>query len=81
MSGSIQCSQLALAKIICHAAKHLSTSVNGVLLGDVAGDTVAVKDVIPLFHTASLCLACPTEVALAQVRTVLHCAADTGTPP
>lgn len=63
----VQCSQLALAKIVCHAAKHLSSTINGVLLGTVGADGVVVTDAIPMFHTPSVNLAAPTEIALAQI--------------
>jgi hypothetical protein len=56
----------ALLKLLLHAAKHPSSSVNGVLLGTTSGGT-HVTDVVPLFHS-SLTLADSTEIALVQVR-------------
>jgi hypothetical protein len=57
----------ALLKLLLHAAKHPSSSVNGVLLGTASGGGVHVTDAVPLFHN-SLTLADSTEVALVQVR-------------
>ena len=71
----------ALLKILLHAAKHPSHSINGVLLGAVApaseepgsprGGTaqvaVTIADAIPLFHSF-LSLAPALETALVQVR-------------
>lgn len=68
----VQSKQLALGKVICHAAKHLTSTVNGVLVGTVDGDLISVTDAIPLFHTASVNLAMPTEVALAQISAQLE---------
>ncbi len=63
----VHAKQLALAKVLCHAAKHLTSTINGLLVGTVDGDLVTLTDAIPLFHTGSVNLAMPTEVALAQV--------------
>ena len=71
----------ALLKILLHAAKHPSHSVNGVLLGAVAPASgepgsprggaaqaaVTVADAIPLFHSF-LSLAPALETALVQAR-------------
>lgn len=62
--------QLPLLKILLHAAKHPTCTINGMLLGSAQGSgaeaAVHVTDVVPLFH-ASCNLAAPTEMALAQV--------------
>ena len=71
----------ALLKILLHAAKHPSHSVNGVLLGTIAPASgepgsprggaaqvaVTVADAIPLFHSF-LSLAPALETALVQAR-------------
>jgi len=70
----VTCESLPLLKILLHASKHPSCTVNGVLLGKEvkvsAGSEgegeVRVSDIVPLFH-ASYHLAAPTEIALAQV--------------
>jgi hypothetical protein len=70
----VACEQLPLLKILLHAAKHPTCTVNGVLLGSEqqqkdgsSGEgEFRVTDIVPLFH-ASYHLAAPTEVALAQV--------------
>jgi hypothetical protein len=69
MKQVLECEQLALAKALCHAAKHLMCSVNGLLLGRVEADRMIIVDAVPLFHTSTM-LAAPTEVALAQVCVV-----------
>lgn len=56
----------ALLKILLHAAKFTSSSVNGLLIGSAEGDTVHVTDALPLFHTI-LNLAPQLEIALALV--------------
>ena len=77
----------ALLKILLHAAKYPSHSVNGVLLGttdsaaaepgspreSAAESTVTLVDAIPLFHSF-LSLAPALETALFQV----HCLASKG---
>lgn len=69
----VTCEHLPLLKILLHAAKHPSCTVNGVLLGSEHQATgsgeereARVTDIVPLFH-ASHHLAPPLEVALAQV--------------
>jgi len=68
MAEALSCEQLPLLKLLMHAAKHPSCTVNGILLGRAEGQAggVRVTDLVPLFH-ASHHLAAPTQVALAQV--------------
>ncbi|KAK9841747.1 hypothetical protein WJX81_000331 [Elliptochloris bilobata] len=82
MSPAYTVDSKALLKILLHAAKHPSHSVNGVLLGSVAAATgepgspresaaqpaVTIVDAIPLFHSF-LSLAPALEAALFQVDT------------
>lgn len=63
--------QLALLKILAHAAKFPSNSVNGVLLGSCAeGGIVEIHDAVPLCHT-TLSLAPALEIGLAQASSDL----------
>mmetsp|Transcript_22409 Transcript_22409/g.27017 ORF Transcript_22409/g.27017 Transcript_22409/m.27017 type:complete len:197 (-) Transcript_22409:826-1416(-) len=72
MPTQYQLSQKAYIKVILHAAKHPSQSVNGVLIGTASkeNDTVEIHDAVPLFH-GQLALAPMLEVALMQVDA--HC--------
>ncbi len=65
----VLCDQGPLLKVLAHAAKFPSHSVNGVLLGSVGANGVEVHDAVPLCHT-TLALAPALEIGLAQVRTV-----------
>eukprot|EP00123_Amoebidium_parasiticum_P007840 comp18401_c0_seq1/m.19599 comp18401_c0_seq1/g.19599 ORF comp18401_c0_seq1/g.19599 comp18401_c0_seq1/m.19599 type:complete len:180 (-) comp18401_c0_seq1:186-725(-) len=58
----------ACNKMLLHATKYPSQSVNGVLLGSVSKDTTVVSDAIPLFHN-TLTLPAMLELALAVVST------------
>lgn len=75
---AVVCEHLPLLKILLHAAKHPTCTVNGVLLGSEqqgkgGGEgEVRVTDIVPLFHV-SCNLAAPTEVALAQVSGCVAC--------
>ncbi|GMH40018.1 hypothetical protein BSKO_07922 [Bryopsis sp. KO-2023] len=61
----------ALLKLLLHAAKHPSCSVNGLLVGKENGGVVGIVDIIPLFHT-SLALSPPLEIALAMVNSHIN---------
>lgn len=63
----VLCDQGPLLKVLAHAAKFPSHSVNGVLLGSVGANGVEVHDAVPLCHT-TLALAPALEIGLAQVR-------------
>ncbi|GIL92174.1 hypothetical protein Vretimale_12189 [Volvox reticuliferus] len=66
--------QVALLKILAHAAKFPSSSINGVLLGSCAeGSNVEIHDVVPLCHS-TLTLAPALEIGLAQVESYTHIA-------
>ncbi|GFR53088.1 hypothetical protein Agub_g15782 [Astrephomene gubernaculifera] len=66
--------QGALLKVLAHAAKFPSNSVNGVLIGSCAeGGIVEVQDAIPLCHT-TLSLAPALEIGLAQVESYTNIA-------
>jgi hypothetical protein len=66
----MQCvsNQVALLKILLHAAKHPHANVDGVLLGSIENSVLHISDAIPLFHN-SVELAGPTEIALEQIET------------
>ncbi|PNH08236.1 ER membrane protein complex subunit 8/9 [Tetrabaena socialis] len=61
----------AILKILAHASKFPSNSVNGALLGSCDGANVEVVDAIPLCHT-TLSLAPALEIGLAQVESYAH---------
>lgn len=63
----VLCDQGPLLKVLAHAAKFPSHSVNGVLLGSVGANGVEVHDAVPLCHT-TLALAPALEIGLAQVE-------------
>eukprot|EP00124_Ichthyophonus_hoferi_P001949 Ihof_evm2s118 gene=Ihof_evmTU2s118 len=58
----------ACNKMLLHAAKFPSQSVNGVFLGTVALKEIVATDAFPLFHNA-LSLPAMTEVGLAMATT------------
>ncbi|EUB60759.1 ER membrane protein complex subunit 8 [Echinococcus granulosus] len=58
---------LAFAKIILHVSKYPHAAVNGVLLGDIVGGKLVIRDCIPLFH-GCLTLTPMIEVALTQIE-------------
>lgn len=62
-------SQNAYMKLLLHALKHNSASVNGVLVGRVnpKNDVIQFVDAVPLFHS-NLALLPPLEIALLMVR-------------
>eukprot|EP00052_Salpingoeca_macrocollata_P031119 m.322061 g.322061 ORF g.322061 m.322061 type:complete len:207 (+) comp26320_c0_seq1:53-673(+) len=60
----------AYAKLLCHAAKHPYSAVNGILLGRLEDRVIVVQDVIPLFHT-HLNLTPMLEIGLIQIEA--HC--------
>lgn len=67
MLETLRCEPVALVKLLLHAAKYSSSTINGILLGQMGnGQDIYVSDVIPLFHTATN-LAMPTEIALSMV--------------
>jgi hypothetical protein len=57
---------VAFAKLLCHACKYPSNSINGVLLGRIESGNLIVQDSIPMFHD-HLNLAPMTEFAFRQV--------------
>lgn len=59
-------SQNAYIKLILHAIKHSTHSVNGVLLGRTQNDVVQISDSVPLFHD-HLGLLPPLEISLIMV--------------
>ncbi|PNW83722.1 hypothetical protein CHLRE_05g240550v5 [Chlamydomonas reinhardtii] len=72
MTFSCSADQTALLKILAHAAKYPSNSVNGVLVGTAKeGGSVEILDAIPLCHT-TLTLAPALEIGLAQVESYTH---------
>lgn len=62
--------QNAYIKLVLHALKHKSSSVNGVLVGrfDASKEVVQISDAVPLFHS-NIGLLPPLEIALMQVCT------------
>ncbi|TMW69602.1 hypothetical protein Poli38472_001758 [Pythium oligandrum] len=58
----------AYVKLLLHVAKHPSSTCSGLLIGEAAGQTVEISDVVPLFHHESP-LAPLTEVACTMVDT------------
>ena len=68
MSGNIQVSCLALAKMVFHSSRWSHSAINGVMIGhDKGNNEMEITDVIPLFHN-QLALAPMLTVALSQVR-------------
>ncbi|EFJ45716.1 hypothetical protein VOLCADRAFT_82102 [Volvox carteri f. nagariensis] len=66
--------QVAFLKVLAHAAKFPSNSINGILLGNCSeGGNVEIHDAIPLCHT-TLTLAPALEIGLAQVESYTHIA-------
>ena len=63
----VSLSKEAAAKVICHACKHPSRAVSGILLGSINGNAIVVSDAVPLFHEHGN-LAPMTEVGLRMVR-------------
>ncbi|XP_050220216.1 ER membrane protein complex subunit 8/9 homolog [Mercurialis annua] len=62
-------SQNAYIKLVLHAIKHKSTSVNGVLLGrSNQNDVVEIVESVPLFHNPHLGLLPPLEIALIMIE-------------
>lgn len=60
--------QNAYIKLILHALKHKTSSVNGVLLGRISGngDNVEIVESVPLFHS-QIGLLPPLEISLIMV--------------
>ncbi|GLC40066.1 hypothetical protein PLESTF_000933800 [Pleodorina starrii] len=64
--------QVVLLKVLAHAAKFPSNSINGVLLGNCTEDgDVEIHDIVPLCHS-TLTLAPALEIGLAQVESYTH---------
>ncbi|KMT18271.1 hypothetical protein BVRB_2g024360 [Beta vulgaris subsp. vulgaris] len=61
--------QNAYIKLVLHALKHKSSSVNGVLVGrfDASKEVVQISDAVPLFHS-NIGLLPPLEIALMQIE-------------
>ncbi|CAI9772789.1 unnamed protein product [Fraxinus pennsylvanica] len=61
--------QDAYIKLVLHAVKHRTSSVNGVLLGrsSADGDSVEIVDSVPLFHS-QIGLLPPLEIALIMIE-------------
>jgi hypothetical protein len=58
--------QVAFLKVLAHAAKFPSNSINGILLGSCAeGGNVEIHDAVPLCHT-TISLAPALEIGLSQ---------------
>ncbi len=71
MPASYSLSPRALALATCHAARHPSSAVYGLLLGVVDGESVRVERAVPLFHRtprASVVEAALTHVAARAER-------------
>lgn len=61
--------QNAYIKLILHALKHKTSSVNGVLLGRISGngDNVEIVESVPLFHS-QIGLLPPLEISLIMIE-------------
>ncbi|KAI3769129.1 hypothetical protein L6452_00229 [Arctium lappa] len=60
--------QNAYIKLILHALKHKTSSVNGVLIGRLSGDVVEITESVPLFHCSQIGLLPPLEIALIMIE-------------
>mmetsp|Transcript_1629 Transcript_1629/g.3374 ORF Transcript_1629/g.3374 Transcript_1629/m.3374 type:complete len:196 (-) Transcript_1629:1091-1678(-) len=65
--GQVEMAQTAYAKVVLHALKHPSASVNGVLIGKPGSSGLVVTDAVGMMH-GQLALAPMIEVALAQIE-------------
>lgn len=62
--------QSAYIKLVLHALKHTTCSVNGVLVGrfDAGKGVVEISDAVPLFHSPHIGLLPSLEIALMQIE-------------